>query len=58
MGKASWAIGPHRKEGDDWAISAGPRGKEKKKAGPAEVLAQKHCKAVLNFKTFIVYKYI
>jgi hypothetical protein len=45
-----------RKKGDGWAVSAGPRGKEKKKAGPAEVLAQKHSKALLNFKTFIVYK--
>jgi hypothetical protein len=28
-----------RKKGDSWAASAGPRGKEKKKARPAEVLA-------------------
>jgi hypothetical protein len=27
-------------------------------AGPAEVLAQKHSKDLLNFETFIVYKYI
>jgi hypothetical protein len=45
-----------RKKGDGWAVSAGPHGK-KKKAGPAKVLAQKHNKALLNFKTFIVYKY-
>jgi hypothetical protein len=34
----------------------GRRGREI--VGPAEVLAQKHSKALLNFKTFIVYKYI
>jgi hypothetical protein len=34
----------------------GRRGREI--ARPAEVLAQKHSKALLNFKTFIVYKYI
>jgi hypothetical protein len=52
-----WATQKGRKKGDGWAVSVGPRGKEKKKAGPAEVLAQKHSKALLNFKTFIVYKY-
>jgi hypothetical protein len=37
-----------------WAARKG----KKKKAGPVEDLAQKHSKALLNFKTFIVYKYI
>jgi hypothetical protein len=34
----------------------GRRGREI--VGPAEVLAQKHSKDLLNFETFIVYKYI
>jgi hypothetical protein len=32
--------------------------RKKKKVGPAEVLPRKHSKALLNFKTFIVYKYL
>jgi hypothetical protein len=32
--------------------------RQKKKDGPTEVLPRKHSKALLNFKTFIVYKYL
>jgi hypothetical protein len=58
MGKAGWAIRPRRKGGRREMAGLSVLGHtEKKKAGPAKVLAQKHNKALLNFKTFIVYKY-
>jgi hypothetical protein len=61
MGKACWAIGPRKKGGrrETPGLSVlGHAEREKKKAGPAEVLGQKHSKALLNFKSFIVFKYI
>jgi hypothetical protein len=67
-----WATQKGRKKGDDWAVSAGPRGKRRtsqdglsgeggigKGGGPVGVLAKGGLRILFNFlKPFIIWKLI